>query len=153
MNTQRLQHVVPATIIFGLSIIVAWLSFTEEPAAAYTFPRIISIIFIALAVWNFIRAATGLSRVGRGIDFGEAKNILPGMVIMLLLVFWGAKALGFYVASSIAFFAAYSFYDPTPLSSVKDWAKRAVVTLLFMTVIYVLFSSVLQVHTPRGLFF
>ena len=153
MKTDRLQHLIPATIIFGLAAVVVWLSFTQEPAGAFQFPRVISIVFILLAIWNFIRAATGLARVGRGIERSEAMNILPGMIVMLLLVFWGAKALGFYVASTIAFFAVYSLYDPAPISSIKDWLKRAVVTLVFMTIIYVLFSMVLQVHTPRGMFF
>lgn len=153
MKTERLQHLVPATIILGLAVVVAWLSFTQEPAGAFQFPRVISVIFVLLAIWNFIRAATGLARVGRGIERGEAMNILPGMIVMLLLVFWGAKALGFYVASTIAFFAVYSIYDPASISSIKDWLKRAAVTLVFMTIIYVLFSMVLQVHTPRGMFF
>ena len=153
MKTDRLQHLVPATIIFVLAVIVTWLSFTQEPAAAFSFPRVISVVFVLLAIWNFIRAATGLARVGRGIELGEARNIAPGLLVMLLLVFWGAKALGFYVASTLAFFAVYSLYDPTPMSSIKDWLKRVVVTLVFMTIIYVLFSTVLQVHTPRGMFF
>ena len=153
MNTSRRQHVIPATIIFGLAMLVAWLSFTQEPADAFIFPRIISVVFVALAVWNFIRAASGLARVGRGIEFNDARNIWPGLLVMLILVFWGAKALGFYVASTLAFFTVFSLYDPAPLASVKDWLKRLIITLAFMAIIYGLFAMVLQVHTPRGLFF
>ncbi len=152
MTSHRMQHIVPATIIFGLAAIVTWLSFTQEPAEAFLFPRIIAVVFMALAVWNFVRAATGLARVGRGIVREDAVNLLPGLIVMLVLVFWAAKALGFYVSSTIAFFAVYTFYDPAPLASAKDWLKRIITTALFMGVIYGLFAMVLQVQTPRGLF-
>jgi len=152
MTSHRMQHLVPAFVILGLAAIVTWLSFTQEPAAAFLFPRIIAVVFLALAVWNFIRAATGLAKVGRGVARQDAVNLLPGLVIMLVLVFWAAKALGFYVSSTIAFFAVYSLYDPAPLASVKDWLKRIAVTAAFMAVIYALFAMVLQVQTPRGMF-
>lgn len=152
MTSSRLQHVVPGSVILGLALIVCYLSFTQEPADAFLFPRIISVVFVALAIWNFVRAVTGLSKVGRGLTREETVNILPGLVIMLIYVFWAAKALGFYVSSSLAFFAVYTLYDPVPFSSVKDWIKRLIVTAVFMAVIYGLFSMVLQVQTPRGLF-
>ncbi len=152
MNSHRMQHVVPASIIFGLALLVAYLSFTQEPASAFLFPRIVAVVFVLLAVWNFIRAATGLAKVGRGLAKQDSVNLLPGLVVMLVLVFWAAKALGFYFSSTIAFFLVYSFYDPAPYSSSQDWAKRAGVTLAFMAVIYGLFALVLQVQTPRGMF-
>ena len=152
MNSSRMQHIFPASIIFGLSVLVAYLSFTQEPAEAFLFPRIVAVVFVLLAVWNFIRAATGLAKVGRGLNRQESVNLLPGLIVMLVLVFWAAKALGFYVSSTIAFFMVYSFYDPTPYSSSKDWFKRVGVTLAFMAIIYGLFALVLQVQTPRGMF-
>jgi len=152
MTSHRMQHLVPAFIILGLAAIVTWLSFTQEPAEAFLFPRIIAVVFMVLAVWNFIRAATGLAKVGRGIEKQDAINLMPGLIVMLVLVFWAAKALGFYVSSTLAFFAVYSLYDPAPLASTRDWLKRAVITAAFMAVIYALFSLVLQVQTPRGLF-
>ena len=152
MTSHRMQHVVPASIIFGLALLVVYLSFTQEPAAAFLFPRIVAVAFVLLAVWNFIRAAAGLAKVGRGIAKQDSVNLLPGLVIMLVLVFWAAKALGFYVSATIAFFLVYSLYDPAPFSSGKDWSKRVVVTAAFMAVIYGLFALVLQVQTPRGMF-
>ncbi len=64
----------------------------------------------------------------------------------------GAKNLGFYAAGTLTFLALYTIYDPAPLSSVRDWGKRILVTALFMLVIYGLFALVLQVQTPRGSF-
>lgn len=152
MTSTRLQHLLPGILIFALAAVVAWLSFTQEPAESFLFPRLISIAFIGLATWNLIRAAMGMAKVGGGISLAEFKNFAPGLIIMLIYVFYAAKGLGFYVGSTLAFFAAYSLYDPAPYSSVKDWMKRIIVTAAFMAVIYGLFSMVLQVHTPRGLF-
>ncbi|MEM8750521.1 MAG: tripartite tricarboxylate transporter TctB family protein [Pseudomonadota bacterium] len=151
MNSARLQHIIPGLVVFGLAAIVTWLSFTQQPAESFLFPRVISIAFIGLATWNLIRAAAGLAKVGSGFDATMVRNIAPGLIVMLMTVFWAAKALGFYTASSLAFFAIYSIYDPVPLSSTKDWIKRLIITALFMGVIYGLFALLLQVQTPRGI--
>lgn len=153
MTNSRIQHVVPASLVLLLASVVTYLSFTQEPAEAFLFPRIISVAFITLALWNFYRAAAGLAKVGGGIAFEEARNFLPGVIIMLIYVFWAAKGLGFYVGSTLAFFAAYSWYDPAPHGSLKQWGKRILVTAVFMAVIYGLFAMLLQVQTPRGQFF
>jgi hypothetical protein len=50
----------------ALAATVTWLSFTREPADAFLFPRIISVVMVLLAAWNFARAALGLARVGAG---------------------------------------------------------------------------------------
>lgn len=153
MTATRFQHILPAGIVFALAAIVTWLSFTQQPAESFLFPRVISVFFISLAAWNLARAATGLARVGSGLTKTMMQNLIPGLLVMLVFVFFAAKALGFYVASTLSFFALYSLYDPAPYSSAKNWIKRFLVTAAFMAVIYGLFALVLQVQTPKGLFF
>jgi len=153
MNSERLQHLIPGALILALATIVTWLSFTQQPAESFLFPRVISVVFILLALWNFARAALGLARVGNGISLPVAMNIWPGLLVMVIYVFWAAKGLGFYTASTIAFFVIYSMYDPAPLSSARDWGKRVLVTAVFMAVIYALFFLLLRVQTPRGILF
>jgi Tripartite tricarboxylate transporter TctB family len=153
MTASRLQHIIPASIVLLLAAVVAWLSFTQEPAGAFLFPRLISVAFLGLALWNFVRAAMGLARVGGGLSARSLGNIVPGLAVMVLLVALGARGLGFYAGSTLAFLAVYTIYDPAPVTSARDWLKRIAVTLGFMAVIYVLFALVLQVQTPRGLFF
>lgn len=152
MTASRAQHLIPSVIVLLIALTVGWLSFTREPAAAFLFPRMISIFFVVLASWNFARAAMGLAKVGRGIDRDTMLNLLPGVVVMAVFVLFGARNLGFYTASTITFFVIYSIYDPVPWASVRDWLKRAAITFAFMAVIYGLFALVLQVQTPRGLF-
>ena len=153
MTASRMQHVVPAGAVLAVALAVGWLSFTQEPADAFLFPRVVAVAFVALAVWNFARAALGLARVGGGIDRTTALAVVPGLVVMTLYVFWAAKAIGFYAASTVAFFLLYSFYDPAPWGSVRAWVRRGAITLVFMGVVYALFAWLLRVQTPRGIFF
>lgn len=152
MNTSRLQHIIPASVIFLLAATVSWLSFTEEPTEAFLFPRVISVFFLSLALWNLIRAGAGMARVGGGMSARTARNIAPGLLVMLVYVFFLAENVGFYAGATLAFLATYSFYDPAPLSSVKDWIKRIVITAAFIAVIYGLFALLLQVQMPQGFF-
>lgn len=152
MNVQRAQHLFPAVCILGLAGTVAFLSFTREPADAFLFPRLIAVVMLALAVWNFVRAALGVSKVGAGLSLQTAKAILPGIVVLVVYVFFAAKYLGFYLSSLIAFFILFSLYDPASHTDVRSWVKRIIISVLFMLVIYALFTLLLKVQTPRGLF-
>ena len=153
MTASRLQHVISSGIVLIVAALVTWISFTQEPADAFLFPRLIAIFFIGLAVWNFIRAVTGLAKVGEGLDMPSFTNIVPGLLVMSIYVFFAAKALGFYLASTIAFLTIFTIYDPTPLGDKRGWFKRIAITAVFMLVIYGLFALLLKVQTPRGIWF
>ncbi len=149
----RMQHLVPASIILLLAVTVAWLSFTREPSDAFLFPRLIGSVMLLLAVWNFLRASFGLAKVGDGLSLTTVGRIAPGLVVMLVLVYVAAKALGFYVASFAAFLCVYSLYDPASHTKPRSWIKRIVISIVFMAVVYALFTLLLKVQTPRGRFF
>jgi len=153
VTASRLQHLISSGIVLLIAATVTWISFTQEPADAFLFPRLIAIFFIGLAAWNFIRALSGLAKVGEGLDRQGFMNIVPGLVVMVVYVFFAAKALGFYFASTVAFLTVFSLYDPSPIGDVKAWGKRIFVTLVFMAVIYGLFALLLKVQTPRGIWF
>ncbi|NND92479.1 MAG: tripartite tricarboxylate transporter TctB family protein [Granulosicoccus sp.] len=152
-SAARAQHLVPATAILALAVTVAYLSHTREPAEAFMFPRLISNVMLLLALWNFVRAFLGLARVGDGLSTLTLLRIAPGVAVMMILVYVAAKALGFYVASFAAFLCLYSLYDPASHRSLRSWIKRIMISALFMLLIYALFSLLLKVQTPRGLYF
>lgn len=152
MRATRTQFALPALMVLLLSLAVAYLSFTREPAAAFLFPRLISVFMLALASWNFVRAVRGQSRVGSGVSREVLINIAPGLLVTLVYVFWAAKFLGFYLASFITLFLLFSLYDPESHKSLRVWIKRLLVTTAFMAIIYALFSLLLKVQTPRGIF-
>jgi len=153
MGVGRAQHLIPAIIILSLAMVVAYLSFTREPAEAFLFPRMISAVMLFLSTWNFVRALLGMARVGEGISFKIVLNIAPGIIIMSAFVFFAAKFLGFYVASFFAFLCVYSVYDPASHLAISSWVRRISITVVFMGIIYGLFTLLLKVQTPRGLFF
>jgi small-conductance mechanosensitive channel len=153
MTASRLQHTVASGVVLLVAALVTYISFTQQPADAFLFPRLISIFFIILAVWNFARAVSGVAKVGTGLNATEFKNILPGLIVMIVFVFLVAKSIGFYLSSAIAFMIIYTLYDPAPYSDGKAWSKRLIVTVCFMAVMYCLFALLLKVQTPSGILF
>jgi hypothetical protein len=149
----RTQHIVASGLVAAVGIWITYVSYTAEPAAAFLFPRIISTVFVVLALWTFSKAILGRTRVGNGLSAGAMYSILPGLVIALVFVYWAAETLGFYTASTIVFFILVSLYDPAPHGEVKSWIKRCVITAGFLAVMYGLFALLLNVFTPREIFF
>lgn len=149
----RAQHIIPSGIIFAVGCWIAWISYTQQPAEAFLFPRLISSVFVVLAGWTFGKALMGLSRVGTGVSRTMIINLVPGLVVALIYVFWAAKTFGFYTATTVAFFILLSLYDPAPHNEARSWIKRAVITAGFITVMYGLFALLLKVYTPREILF
>ncbi|GFE50735.1 hypothetical protein So717_24880 [Roseobacter cerasinus] len=149
----RSQHIVASGLVAAVGLAVVTISYTQEPTAAFLFPRIISTVFVVLALWTFGKAALGRTKVGNGLDRRAMISILPGLAVALIYVFWAAKALGFYTASTLAFFVLLSLYDPAPHGVGKTWVRRIVITAGFLAVMYGLFAMLLKVFTPREIFF
>ena len=47
---QRFQHGIPAGLIALVGLWVCYVSYTQTPAAAFAFPRLISTVFVVLAL-------------------------------------------------------------------------------------------------------
>ncbi|PTX57090.1 tripartite tricarboxylate transporter TctB family protein [Litoreibacter ponti] len=149
----RLQHIIGSGIVALVGIWVAYISYTQQPSEAFLFPRLISSVFAVLAFWTFGKACLGWTKVGSGISGRQFMNLLPGLVVALVYIFWAAKGFGFYTATTIAFFILLSLYDPAPHTALKSWLKRIAITAVFMAVMYGLFAKLLTVYTPREVFF
>lgn len=149
----RNQHIVASGLVAAVGIWITYVSYTATPAAAFLFPRIIATVFVVLALWTFGKALMGKTKVGNGLSAEAIKHILPGLIIALVFVYWAAKGLGFYTASTLAFFILVSLYDPAPHGALGSWIKRIIVTAGFLAVMYGLFAQLLNVFTPREIFF
>lgn len=152
-DLHRSQHIAASGVIATIGVTVAYISFTQEPADAFLFPRLISSVFAVLAIWTFLKAVMGRTKAGNGLSSEAMKNLAPGLIVMVIYVFWAAKSLGFYTATAIAFFILLSLYDPAPHGEIKSWGKRMLITAGFMVVMYGLFAQLLYVFTPREIFF
>lgn len=149
----RLQHIIGSGIVAAVGVWVTYISYTQQPSEAFLFPRLIATVFVVLALWTFVKACLGWTKVGNGITVQQFTNLLPGLVIALIYIFWAAKGFGFYTATAIAFFILLSLYDPAPHGALKSWVKRVIITACFMAVMYGLFALLLKVYTPREVFF
>lgn len=149
----RTQHIIASGIVALVGIWVTYISYTQQPAEAFLFPRLISTVFVVLALWTFGKAVLGRTKVGNGLSRQEMRNILPGLIVALIYVFWAAKNLGFYTAGTLAFFILLSLYDPAPNNELRTWVKRIVITAGYLAVMYGLFAMLLNVFTPREIFF
>ena len=149
----RTQHIISSGLVAFVGLWVCGISYTQQPAEAFLFPRLISSVFVALALWTFGKAIMGWSKVGNGVSAPAFMQMLPGLLVAILYVFWAAKGLGFYTATSICFFILLSLYDPAPHTELRSWIKRLIISGVFMVVIYGLFAKLLKVYTPREIFF
>ncbi|MDG1318944.1 MAG: tripartite tricarboxylate transporter TctB family protein [Paracoccaceae bacterium] len=149
----RTQHIISSSLVAFVGLWVCGISYTQQPAEAFLFPRLISSVFVALALWTFGKAIMGWSKVGNGVSARAFMQMLPGLLVAILYVFWAAKGLGFYTATSICFFILLSLYDPAPHTEPRSWIKRLIISGVFMVVIYGLFAKLLKVYTPREIFF
>ena len=149
----RTQHIISSGLVAFVGLWVCGISYTQQPAEAFLFPRLISSVFVALALWTFGKAIMGWSKVGNGVSARAFMQMLPGLLVAILYVLWAAKGLGFYTATSISFFILLSLYDPAPHTEARSWIKRLIISGVFMVVIYGLFAKLLKVYTPREIFF
>ena len=153
LSLPRLQHILASGAVAAVGVWVTYISYTQQPSEAFLFPRLIATIFVVLAIWTFVKACLGWTKVGTGITLRQFTNLLPGLIVALVYIFWAAKGLGFYTATAIAFFILLSLYDPNSHSEVRSWVKRVIITACFMVVMYLLFATLLKVYTPREIFF
>jgi hypothetical protein len=153
LSLPRSQHIAASGAVAAVGISVAYISYNQQPSEAFLFPRLISSVFAVLAIWTFAKACLGWTKVGNGVSARQMINLVPGLIVSLIYIFWAAKGLGFYTATTIAFILLLSLYDPAPHGQLKTWLKRILITAGFMVVMYGLFALLLKVYTPREIFF
>ena len=144
----RFQQAIPSGFIALIGIIVAYISYTQTPAKAFIFPQIISTAFVLLSLWNFIFTLWAKKKSNTGITCSSLLHILPGLIVSFLYVSWAIPFLGFYPSTAITFLILLTLYDPASHIRAKTWGKRILITLCFMTIIYLLFALILRVYTP-----
>lgn len=115
----RLQHIIGSGIVAAVGAWVTYVSYTQQPSEAFLFPRLIATVILVLALWTFAKAYLGWTKVGNGITATQFKNLVPGLAVALVYIFWAAKGLGYYRATTIAFFILLSLYGPASHRELK----------------------------------
>ena len=149
-TASKTAGILPGVVTLAFATGVAWISFTVDEPDAYLFPQVLASSLLLLAIVNL---ALGWIQPSKPkLDWPLLQKLIPGLLCVLVYVFWAAEGLGFYAAGFLAMFLIYSLYDPTRLSA-GALSKRLVVTAGFIGVIFLLFSGLLQVFTPTGILF
>ena len=111
----------------------------------YLFPRFIS---CGIAILTFLLYFDGTKD-----KTTLLKELMPGLglIVVYLIVM---KTIGFYVTSLIMFFAIVMIYHKSeePTDFWRTAIFKLVVSTVFTVVLYLLFTELLNVYPPKGLF-
>lgn len=135
----------------GALVLGAALYALAGESEAYLFPRnialaigLLGIVIAGSTLTGMIRPAAAKASTGRG-----WLKVLPALVVFAAYRFT-MESVGFYVSAFAAFLIVVWIYAPGPVSA-RVAATRVAISAAFIAAIFVLFSVLLNVQTPRGL--
>ena len=143
MNKQIKISTVLVTLV---SAFLVYASFVFGNSEDYLFPRLISSMIAALSLMLWFEKGDA----DKPTNF---KDLMPGIAIATAFILL-LKILGFYLASMIVFFSLVMYYSK-PSESKDFWRVLLIklgITIVFTMTLYGLFTLLLQVRTPEGLF-
>ena len=143
MNSQIKLSTVIVTLVGAFLV---YSSFILGDSENYLFPRLISATIAILAIMLWFEK-------GEADKSTNFKDLMPGIAIASAFILL-LKILGFYLASMIVFFTLVMYYTK-PMESKDFWRVLLIklgVAFVFTFALYGLFTLLLKVHTPEGLF-
>lgn len=143
MNSQIKLSTVIVTLVGAFLV---YSSFILGDPENYLFPRLISATIAILTIMLWFEK-------GEADKSTNFKDLMPGIAIASAFILL-LKILGFYLASMIVFFTLVMYYTK-PMESKDFWRVLLIklgVAFMFTFALYGLFTLLLKVHTPEGLF-
>ena len=140
------QIKISTVIVTLISAFLVYASFVLGNLEDYLFPRLISVLIALLSLMLWFEK-------GEADKSTNFKDLMPGIAIATAFILL-LKILGFYLASMIVFFTLVMYYSK-PIESKDFWRVLLIklgVTIMFTLTLYGLFTLLLQVRTPEGLF-
>lgn len=135
--------------MLAAALVLCVASFSGSNQEAFLFPNVVSVIMVIIAlisVFNSVKTIHTEKPI-----LIPWSLILPAIVIFILYLAL-AEIVGFYVCSFAAFLALVCIYKPGSLN-LKRFVRILVTDVIFIGGLYCLFSLLLKVQLPRGLFF
>ena len=140
-----------AIVAVAIAAFLCFISFGHENAEAYLFPQIVSGSLMGLCVLLVIREFMGNPDAAvESIELKDVLKLLPMLVLLAGYVFC-IEWLGMYSSSAIALFLIAFVYHASD-NWIKRFTSSFVVAILFTGFMYVVFSMLLRVQAPTGLF-
>lgn len=144
--------VVVACLFVILAIVSLWDTTTMMDSDSYVFPRAIAIVMILLSltliIWNLVKPVAEIKETVKDVSTIRRISLVVVLLFSCLLMPW----LGFLISGFATFILLMlvSMYD--------EWSpgKRIIYPLVAATIVagfYTLFSKLLLVPLPVGLFF
>ena len=142
------KFMVPIGMLVCAVIISLW-GFFSPNQEAFLFPNVVSVIMVIIAAFAVLNTRNSAEKT--------KSNPVPWLLILPALVIFVvylalAETLGFYICSFVAFVALVCIYMSDRLTP-KRFFRIVITGLIFMAGLYCLFSLLLKVQLPRGLFF
>jgi len=147
INYMNTQIKISTLIITAVSALLFYASFVIGDSENYLFPRLIAGTIAALTLLLYFEKGDP----DKSTNF---KDLFPGLTIAIAYILL-LKIIGFYVGSMILFFALVMIYSKSK-ESTDFWRVLLIklgVTIVFTLTLYGLFTLILNVRMPGGLFY
>ena len=131
------------------SLLAVWASFTADEPEAYAFPRLLSLLMAAFAAVNLVRLLVAPA-AAPPLTAALLKKIAPAVGVIAAYLA-AAESLGFYLSAFLTF-ALLSFLYDGKENGRENMRAAMFAAAAFVAVLYLLFSLILGVQLPRGLF-
>lgn len=135
----------------ALAAFLAYVSFGHDNVEAYLFPQIVGSCLLGLCLLLVAQEFFGNSDPAvKSVQLNSLLKLLP-MLVLLAGYVYCIEWLGMYSSSAIALFLIAFIYHSAD-SIIKRFTSSLMVAILFTGFIFVIFSVLLKVQAPRGLF-
>ena len=148
MAQDRFKALTVSSLVIVLAATLFSLSYFQDSAEAYLFPRIIAFTMLLLSLVSGLK--TLLARQPEAFGAIDIRRLLPAFAAILLAVAV-LETVGMYTTTATLLLVLSLGYSSSNSLKTK-LISSTLLTLLFMAFMYVLFSVLLNVQTPRGWF-
>jgi len=145
----RKDAIVGLVCLVGSVVLYSTLGHIDEPRAV-TFPKTIIIIMIILSALLLLQGFIVKSAEKKGPGYPWLRFLI--LFSLIVAYFAVSESLGFYISAFLFFIAVTYILGKSDLS-LKKAGLRALSSAIFTAVLFVLFSVMLEVQTPRGVLF
>lgn len=137
---EQRQDIALGLIFVGLGIAAAWMA-TSYKGAGGTYPMVLGIILALLGATVALRAVRTASSAERILIDAPSKMITAVTIAVIYVAL--VVLLGFYTSSFLLMLAL-----PFALGF-RQWVYALIVALMFMVIVYLVFSVLLEKPLPR----
>ncbi len=151
----KISPVITNLVLLAVAIVVTGATFFEDDGQAYLFPKVVVAVMLITTVADFFISqfkGTGEIKINRR----AIRNFMPGFIASIVLV-TVAETVGFYMVCfgfMLLTVYMYSAQIRNAIAQKSAWLpaviKDGLFAMGFVIVVYLLFSVLLQVQTPRG---